>query len=144
MPIEQVTVFLENRSGSLAEVSSALSEAGLQIISLTLSDTSDYGVMRMITSNPEKAAATLKAQGFATRATEVMALEVGENPAGLHRMLVLLSNSGINVEYMYAVIERGTGKTLVVLRFDRMEDAAELLEKNGFALIDQEQLCSLA
>jgi hypothetical protein len=144
MRIEQVSVFLENRSGSLAEVSSVLSEAGLQIITLTLSDTSDYGVMRMIISDPEKATATLKAQGFATRSTEVMVLEAGKNPAGLHHMLVLLSNSEINVEYMYAFIERGTGKILVVVRFDRMEDAAEILEKNGFAPIDQKQLRSLA
>lgn len=142
MLIEQVSVFLENRSGSLAEVSAVLSEGGLQIISLTLSDTSDYGVMRMIVSDPEKAAGILKAQGFATRSTEVMALELKKNPEGLHHMLVLLSDSGINVEYMYAFVERHTGRTLVILRFDRMEEAVEILAKNGFALIDQKQLCS--
>lgn len=142
MRIEQVSVFLENRSGSLAEVSSVLTESGIQIITLTLSDTSDYGVMRMIVSDPEKVATILKAQGFATRSTEVMALELTKNPGDFHQMLVLLSDSGINVEYMYTFIERNTGKTMAVLRFDRMEEAADMLAKNGFAPIDQKQLCS--
>lgn len=140
MKIEQVSVYLENRAGSLAEATVVLAEAGIRIITLALSDVSDFGVMRMIVPDARKARDILKRQGLTSSITEVVAVEVTDNPGGMHRTLASLTGSGINIEYMYAFMAPGA-RTIMIFKFDDMDRAIELMGKDGAFFVDQRHLC---
>ena len=143
MQVEQISVFLENKTGRLSEVTGILSEAGVNIRALALADTSDFGVLRLIVDNNEKAVAVLKENGFTVGKTEVVAVEVEDKPGGLHNILKTLRGQGINVEYMYAYV-RHTGKDAVMIfRFDNNQGAVDVLKKNGIAVIDGDRLYSM-
>src|SRR5512143_764081 len=104
--VEQIYVFLENKAGRLAEVTRILGDAGINIRALSLADTSDFGILRLIVNDREKANAVLKENGFTVSKTEVVAVEVPDRPGGLSQILQTLDNNSINVEYMYAFVER--------------------------------------
>ena len=102
MKIKQLSIFLENKSGRLTEVTEALASANINISAFSVADTADYGILRMIVSKPEQAEQLLKAKGLSVHITEVIGLVVPNEPGGLHRALQILSSEGISVEYMYA------------------------------------------
>lgn len=143
MQVEQISVFLENKTGRLSEVTGILAEAGVNIRALALADTSDFGVLRLILDDNEHAVAVLKENGFTVGKTEVVAAEVADKPGGLHNILKTLRGEGINVEYMYAYV-RHTGKDAVMIfRFDNIQGAVEVLKKSGVSVIDGEHLYSM-
>lgn len=140
MQVDQLSVFLENKAGRLSEVTGILAEAGVNIRALALADTSDFGVLRLILDDNDRAIAALKENGFTVGKTEVLAAEVADKPGGLHNILWILKSNGINVEYMYAYV-RHTGKDAVMIfRFDNITGAAEVLKKNGVNVIDGDRL----
>ena len=141
MKAEQLSVFLENRAGRLAEVIHTLAEAGINIRALSLADTSDFGILRMIVCNQDKAKEVLKEKGFTLGRTSVVAVEVPDEPGGLDSVLQLVSKNGINVEYMYAFIQREHGRAVMIFRFDKVDEAVELLSRHKFAIIPAAQLC---
>ena len=106
MRAEQISVFLENKAGRLCEVTGVLAEANVNIRALALADTSDFGVLRLIVDNTEKAKDALKKAGFTVGKTNVLAVEVPDRPGGLYEILHLLQTSSINVEYMYAFVQQ--------------------------------------
>lgn len=143
MQVEQISVFLENKSGRLSEVTGILFEAGINIRALALADTSDFGVLRLIVDNNELAMTTLKENGFTVGKTSVVAVGVEDRPGGLHRILEILRGSGINVEYMYAYV-RHTGKDAVMIfRFDNIADANRVLQEQGVTVIDGDNLYAM-
>ena len=142
MMTEQLSVFLENRAGRLAEVTHALAEAGVNIRALSLADTSDFGILRMIVCDHEKAQAVLKAKGFTLGRTSVVAVEVPDTPGGLDSVLQLVSTHGINVEYMYAFVHRAAESAVMIFRFDNVEQAITVLQANNFAILPAAQLCA--
>src|SRR5512139_4240039 len=101
MKVEQISIFLENKSGRLAEVTNILSRAGVNIRALSLADTADFGILRLIVNQTEKAKQVLKDNGFTVGKTEVIALEVPDKPGGLAHILSVMTEEGVNVEYMY-------------------------------------------
>ena len=143
MKAEQLSVFLENRAGRLAEVTRTLAEAGINIRALSLADTSDFGILRMIVCDHEKAKAVLKEKGFTLGRTSVVAVEVSDRPGGLDDVLQLVSRNGINVEYMYAFVSRATEKAMVVFRFERLDAAIATLKKAGISLVEAEKVYRL-
>jgi hypothetical protein len=136
MRVEQISVFLENRTGRLAEVALILSQAGINIRALALADTSDFGVLRMIVNDTEKALAVLKENGFAIGKHDVIAVEVVDQPGGLYRILDLLSRSGVNVEYMYAFVRNSGENAVMIFRFDNTEKGIQTLKENDIPVID--------
>ncbi|CAI3220108.1 ACT domain-containing protein [Desulfovibrio legallii] len=142
MMTEQLSVFLENRAGRLAEVTHALAEAGVNIRALSLADTSDFGILRMIVCDHEKAQAVLKAKGFTLGRTSVVAVEVPDTPGGLDSVLQLVSTHGINVEYMYAFVHRAAESAVMIFRFDNVEQAITVLQANNFTILPAAQLCA--
>jgi len=106
MKVEQISIFLENKSGRLAEVTDILSRAGVNIRALSLADTADFGILRLIVNQGDLAKQVMKEHGFTVGKTEVVALEVPDRPGGLGEILKILHESGINVEYMYAFVQR--------------------------------------
>jgi hypothetical protein len=143
MKAEQISVFIENKSGRLAEVTRVLGEAGVNIRALSLADTSDFGILRMIVNDRERAKYVLKENGFTVSKTEVVAVEVEDRPGGLYRILHILDSEGINVEYMYAFVERLSDNAVIIFRFDETDKAIRVLQENGFNVLEGEKLYTL-
>jgi len=143
MRAEQISVFLENKAGRLAEVTAILAEANVNIRALALADTSDFGVLRLIVNDNAKAVAALKSQGFTVGKTDVAAVEVEDKPGGLHRILDILNKAGINVEYMYAFVTQGEDNAIMIFRFDNIDEAFKLLEENNVKVINGSKVYTL-
>jgi hypothetical protein len=140
MHVEQISIFIENKSGRLAEVARLLGEAGVNIRALSLADTSDFGILRLIVNDREKAKQVLKENGFTVSKTEVVAIEVPDRPGGLSEILQTLDRESLNVEYMYAFVERCGENAVIIFRFDETEKAIEVLLDKGFNVLDGERL----
>src|SRR5512141_2329094 len=123
MKVEQISVFLENKAGRLAEVTRVLGEAGINIRALSLADTTDFGILRLIVDQYDKAREILKDKGFTVGKTEVVAVEVPDRPGGLGLVLQILATAGVNVEYMYAFVQHSGKNAVIIFRFDNLEQA---------------------
>jgi hypothetical protein len=143
MSVKQISVFLENTKGRLAEVTRTLSHEKINIRALSLADTADFGVLRIIVNNPERCLAVLKAKGFVAQVTEVIAVEVEDKPGGLARILEVLDADNVNVEYMYAYVEKSRENAIVICKIDDRERALQVLEKNGIVTVNAEGLKAL-
>ena len=140
MKAEQISVFIENKSGRLAEVTRILGDAEINIRALSLADTSDFGILRLIVNDREKAKAVLKEKGFTVTKTEVVAVEVPDRPGGLYQILRKLDSETINVEYMYAFVERCGENAVIIFRFDETDKAIKILMESGFNVLEGERL----
>lgn len=143
MHVEQISVFLENKSGRLSEVTAILAEAGVNIRALALADTSDFGVLRLIVDNNDKAVATLKDNGFTVGKTEVVAVEVQDRPGGLNNILDILKSNSINVEYMYAYVRHTGENAVMIFRFDNIAAAIKVLTAEGVVILQGEKLYAI-
>jgi hypothetical protein len=143
MSVKQISIFLENKKGRLAEVTRTLSHEKINIRALSLADTADFGVLRIIVDNSDRAVTVLKSHGFVAQVTEVIAVEVEDRPGGLSRILEVLDQDNVNVEYMYAYVEKSRENAIVICRIDDRERALQILEKNGIATINAETLKAL-
>jgi hypothetical protein len=143
MKVEQISIFIENKSGRLAEITRFLGEAEINIRALSLADTSDFGILRLIVNDAEKAKAVLKEKGFTVNKTEVIAVEVPDRPGGLSTILQTLDADQINVEYMYAFVERCGGNAVIIFRFDEIDRAIVTLKNNHFTVLEGERLYSM-
>jgi hypothetical protein len=143
MQAEQISVFLENKAGRLAEVTGILSEANVNIRALALADTSDFGVLRLIVDDNIKAVEALKNRGFTVGRTDVVAVEVEDRPGGLHRLLDMLNKAGINVEYMYAFVQHTGKNAVMIFRFDNIDEAIKVLEEQNVKVINGKEVYTL-
>lgn len=140
MKVEQISIFIENKSGRLAEVTRVLGEAGINIRTLSLADTSDFGILRLIVDQTDKAKTVLKENAFTVNKTEVVAVQVPDKPNGLSGILQILDAGKINVEYMYAFVERSGEDAVIIFRFDDIEGAIKTLTENGVTVLKGEQV----
>jgi hypothetical protein len=143
MKVEQISIFIENKSGRLAEIARILGNSGINIRALSLADTTDFGILRLIVNDREKAKQVLKEKGFTVSKTEVVAVEVPDRPGGLSEILQTLDSESINVEYMYAFVERCGENAVIIFRFDETEKAIQMLINKGFNVLEGERLYSM-
>ena len=143
MNVEQISVFLENKSGRLAEVASVLASAGINIRALSLADTSDFGILRLIVNDNERAKAVLKDNGFTVGKTEVIAVEVADRPGGLAEILNVMKDNGVNVEYMYAFVQKSGGNAIIIFRFDEPDRALAMLTQAKIRILSGEEIYSI-
>jgi hypothetical protein len=143
MQVHQISIFLENRVGRLEEVTEVLAENEINIRALSLADTSDFGILRLIVTKPKEAATILRDRGFTVRENDVIAVEVDDHPGGLAHILKLFSSSGISVEYMYAFVEQHSGNAVMIFRVESVPGAVKALQDAGVSLLSNEQVCSL-
>ena len=141
--VEQISIFVENKAGRLAEVTRVLSEAGVNIRALSLADTSDFGILRLIVDNNDKAKAVLKERGFTVGKTDVVAVAVEDSPGGLSRILDILSQQNVNVEYMYAFVQHSGKDAVIIFRFDDINTAVKLLQENDVRVLEGETVYTL-
>ena len=143
MKVEQISIFLENKPGGLEEAARILKDADVNIRTLSLADTSDFGILRLIVNDVEKASRVLKEQGLRVSRTTVVAVQVPDRPGGLHSILAILSKNGVNVEYLYAFVERSGQDAVIIFRFDDPDQAIEVLKKNGLTVLPGAKLYGL-
>lgn len=142
MKIEQISIFLENRVGRLVTVTRALKDANINIRAMSLADTSDFGILRLVVSEPDKAKVLLKDLGFTLGSTSVVAVEVTDQPGGLDNILSLISTQDISIEYMYAFVQKDPDKATLIFRFDKTDKALELLSNAGIHILTAKELYS--
>ncbi len=128
MKLKQLSVFVENKPGSVSRPCKALADAGINITTLTLADTKDFGILRFIIDDWRKAYGVLKEKNFAVSVNDVIALEVSDVPGGLSSVLEKLEERGLNVEYMYASVYGSNSRAVLVFRFDDTDSALEKLD----------------
>jgi hypothetical protein len=143
MKVEQISVFLENKSGRLSEVTRILGAGGVNVRALTLADTTDFGILRLIVDDIGRAVELLKKQGFTVGTTSVVAVEVPDRPGGLADILDQIGRAGLNVEYMYAFVERRSDNAVVIFRFDEAEKAIAVLQKAGVSILPGEKIYAM-
>ncbi len=138
--IKQISVFLENKSGRLVRVAQVLGEAGINIRGLSIADTSDFGILRMIVDQPDKTIQVLKEKGIMATGTDVIAMEVPDTPGGLARVLEYLQKADINIEYLYSFIEKPTNNAIIMMRVEKITEALEVLKKNQVPIVSSERV----
>ncbi len=143
MKVKQLSIFIKNEQGRLAEVIDAVASSGVNIRALSLADTSEFGVLRMIVDSPDKAAESLKEKGLTVKETEVIAVEVADRPGGLNGVMQVFKAQAISIEYMYAFVEKNNNNAVMVFRVEDAESAAKKLTENGVVLLSAGQVYKL-
>lgn len=136
MIIKQLSVFLENKKGRLVAAADVLAKNNVNIRALSLADTSEFGILRLIVDKPEEGKAVLSESGVVVRVTNVLGVLMDDVPGGTLGALHLLADAGINVEYMYACVGQNTGKAIMVMQVSDLENGEAVLRQNGFQTVD--------
>lgn len=137
MAIQQISVFVENKPGRLADITGVLATGGVSIRAFSIADTTDFGILRLIVSDTEKAAQVLKAAGVAVSITEVVGISIPDVTGSFANVVKVLADAGENVEYAYAFLTPEVGHAYVIVRVDDNEKASAVLRENGITVIDE-------
>jgi hypothetical protein len=143
MKLKQISIFLENRKGRLWEALDALAEAKINIRALSIADTSEFGILRLIVPDPDRAKKVLDKGNFTVKENNVVAVEVADKPGGLAEVLKVLSDADINVEYLYAFVSKSGQKAVVVLRTENTDAGIKALKAGGIAILSADQVYAL-
>ncbi|MEG2813629.1 MAG: ACT domain-containing protein [Oscillospiraceae bacterium] len=138
MIIKQISVFIENKRGRLAEITKVLKEANIDIRALSIADTKDFGILRLIVNDADKAIDILKKDGFTVSITKVIGIGIDDKPGGLAKAMLVLNQNQISVEYMYAFISRTAQTAYVILRVEDNELAIKVLTENDFQIMEND------
>jgi hypothetical protein len=142
MKLQQLSLFLENRPGRLGAPLEAIAAEGINILTLSLADTEQFGILRLIVREWERARQVLDEAGWVVNLTEVVAVDVLDRPGGLAEALKVLEGAGLNIEYMYAYSLRRADKAILIFRFEDPDQAIEVLQGAGLHVVDGEELFS--
>jgi hypothetical protein len=137
MEIKQISVFLENTTGRLSEVTRTLAEAGINLRAISIADTADFGILRLIVDKNEAAVNALSGAGFTTRQTSVAAVEIDDVPGSLAKLMELFQKSQVNIEYLYASLEGKAGKAVVIFKLEDHEKGFKILTDNGLTMAER-------
>ena len=135
MTVNQISVFIENKSGRIAEVTRVLAEADINMRAMSIADTADFGILRIIVDNYEKAAKVLEENHFTTRVTKVLGIEVSDEPGGLYKIMRLFQETGVNIEYLYATLEQKDGKSVVIFKVEDLEKGLKIAKENNLITV---------
>lgn len=140
MKVQQISVFLENKAGRLAKVASVLKESGINIRALTVADTSDFGILRMIVSQPDKAFDVLREAGFTVRQNPVIAVGIIDKEGLFFEIMDLCDKNGLNIEYTYSFVEQSSNRAILFLRFENTDKAISVFKENGYKILSSEEI----
>ena len=143
MVVKQISVFIENKKGRLHSLTKALGENNIDLIALSIADTTDFGILRFISSDTDTALKVIRDNGFTAKLTDVLAVEVPDKPGGLEGILVLLDESNIGIEYLYSFVRLKGKSALIMFRVDDTAKAMKILESNGVRLLGQREINAL-
>ena len=137
--IHQISIFVENETGKLAELTKLIGDAGIDLSALSLADTRDFGILRIIVNKPDETCTLLQENGWTFKITPVIGVKVPDRPGGVAEILTALSNAGVNVEYMYAFVNRTPGEADTIFRVDNADAALAALTSNDIAILSAEE-----
>ena len=140
---KQVTILLENKKGRLAEVTKLLADERINIRAMSLADMADLGVLRLIVNDRQRCLSALRARGLVAQETDVIAVEIEDQPGGLHRVVQVFEREEINIEYMYAFVEKNDANAIVVFKINDAARAVETLKKDGISILREDFLQNL-
>lgn len=143
MLIKQISVFVENRQGRLHMLTEVLANEGIDLKAMTIADTTDFGIMRCIVADPEKTLKVIQANNFTATITEVVAVEVPDVPGGLSKVLKILDEANISVEYLYSFVRKHKDNALIIFRVENPANAVEILASKGVAVLPGDVLYNL-
>lgn len=143
MTVKQISIFVENKPGKLAELTEYLNQSRIDMRALSIAEAQDFGIVRIIVDDAYKTSCVLKEAGYVASITPVVAIEMPDEPGSLFCILKILGDGGVNLEYMYAFLTRKQSTAYMVLRVEDNEKAIEILSKNGIHTICQEALSNL-
>jgi len=135
MTIKQISVFLENVSGRLAEVTKILSEGNINLRAITIADTADFGILRIVSDDPESTLKILEDSGFTARVTEVLAVEIEDRPGGLARVMEIFFKNNVNIEYLYASLEKNRDNAVVIFKVEDIVHGQKIIDENDLSAI---------
>ena len=134
--LQQLSVFVENKVGSLREVTSVLSKQGISLKAISSFDSPDFCILRIVVDQPEKAKEVLTKKGFAVKVTPVLAVELEDKPGELDRVLGVLADNGLNINYVYSFVLRGEKEPLMIMNLNDLPKATQILKQHGITLVD--------
>ena len=140
MTVKQISVFLENRQGRLARLCTTLADQGIDMLAISIADTTDYGILRIYVSDHEKAAGILRDAGFSVSITDVIAVAVDDAPGGLAGILRILADEDISVGYLYSLVRRVGHKAVLLLQFRDIESAVQVLRQHEVHMLSGEEI----
>ena len=140
MLVKQMSVFVENATGRLADLTRILAENNIDIKGSTIADTVDFGILRCIVANPEEATRILKEHGFTASITELIAVALEDKPGGLHKVLQALADAQIGVDYIYSTIKSGEGEAVIMMKVEDSDKAIEILASKGVKLVGMDAI----
>jgi hypothetical protein len=134
--IKQISIFLENNAGRLAEVTGVIAAAGVNIRAISIADTADFGILRVIADKPDVAVEALNKAGFTTRVTDVLAVEIADAPGSLAKVMQIFKDTGVNIEYLYASLEGCEGKAIVIFKVEDVEHGLKIVRDQGLSTLE--------
>jgi hypothetical protein len=137
MAIQQISIFLENKSGRLADVTRVMADAGINLRAISIADTADFGILRVIVDKPEAALAALAKAGYTTRTTDVLGLEIQDVPGALSKVMDVFKQTGVNIEYLYASLEKSGDKAVVIFKVEDIEHGLKIVKEHKLSVIDK-------
>lgn len=140
MLVQQISVFVENKKGRLAGITDALAKNNVDICAISIADTTNFGILRMIVDAPELAVETLKEAGYTVSTTQVIAVEIVDRPGGLNEILMVLRDNDISIEYLYSFVKRPAENALILFRVEETDRALDVLDKAGVKIVSQESI----
>lgn len=143
MKIKQLSIFLQNKEGSLYDALEILTKENINIKALSLADTSDFGILRIVVDKPEKGIEILKENNFLVKPTDIIAIEMNDTPGGLASILGIIKKNNINLEYLYAFTHDKTDKAILLLHTDNLDELISSLEKENIIIVSAEEVYNL-
>ncbi|MBE5760616.1 MAG: ACT domain-containing protein [Clostridiales bacterium] len=140
MFVKQISVFIENRKGRLADFTKVLGDAGVDLVALSVADTTDFGILRAIVTDTEKGVKVLRDAGYTVNITDVLAVAVPDVPGGLAKVVGVLSEKNISIEYLYSFVRNVNGCAIIIFRVDQPVQTADMLRENGITILNQEEI----
>ncbi len=137
---KQLSVFIENKKGHLAALTNAIKNKDIDVRAISVFDTNEFGILRLVVDDPEAALAAVRAAGYAAKLSDVLAAEIADKPGALNEMFSLFDEADINIEYIYSFVMRADVRPLVILKVDRLEDAAKLLQDHGIRIVEADEI----
>ena len=135
MKIKQISIFLENTAGRIADVTKVLKDNSINLRAIMIADTADFGILRIITDDSDKALSVLKEAKFTTKTTDVLALSISDKVGALHDVMALFQNNGINIEYLYASLEKTGDTAIIIFKVQDADKGLKVIEENGLSTV---------
>ena len=140
MHARQVSVFIENKKGHLAALTNAIKNEDIDIRAISVFDTNEFGILRLVVDDPEKALAAIRKAGYAAKISDVLAAEIADRPGALNEIFTLFDEADINIEYIYSFIMKEDVRPLIILKVDRLDEASKLLSDHGIRIVGAEEI----